>query len=176
MGRFLFLFGLKRENNTFALKYKTPIMKTIKFIALATVVISLTACKTLESSNTAKDADIYGPTVFQKPVMADLEVKATKVTATYSCSSSVAESAAKSMALLEALKTSNADVLIEPRYEINRTLGKMEVIVTGYPASYTNFRPMVAADTLFINAANPASAGSTTTQGPLSLSKKFLKK
>ena len=151
-------------------------MKTIKFIALATAIISLGACKTLESSNTAKDADIYGPTVFQTPVMADLDVKDTKVTATYSCSASVPVESAKSMALLEALKSSNADVLIEPRYEINRTIGKMVVIVVGYPATYKNFRPMVAADTLFIQSSRPASAGSTTTQGPLSLSKGLLKK
>jgi len=126
-------------------------MKTIKNLFILATLVSLGACSTLKT-NTVKESDISGPTVIQKPVVADLDVSDKKVTGTYTTSSKNTVTYAKQMAINEALKPSNADVLIEPRYEITKSFRKIEVTVTGYPATYKNFRPMETSDTTFIKA------------------------
>ena len=55
------------------------------------------------------------------------------------------------MAVTDALKKSNSDVLVEPRYEINTSFKQTTVGVSGYPATYKDFRPMVLQDTMFID-------------------------
>ncbi len=108
----------------------------------------LTSCKSY--SKTAVSSDIQGPTVIQKPVVADLDVKEKKVSGTATAKGSKRVSELKEMALNDALTKANADVLIEPRYEISTSGNKSTVTVTGYPATYKNFRPMEPADTIFI--------------------------
>lgn len=108
----------------------------------------ITSCKT--TSITTVAADINGPTVIQKPVVADLDVKETRVSGTATVKGSVSVDELKQMAISDALKKSNADVLIEARYEITSSFKQTTVNVSGYPGTYKNFRPMEAQDTMFI--------------------------
>ncbi len=129
-------------------------MKILQLSFILALVFSFNSCKTIKST-TVKETDVSGPTVIQKPVIADLDVKEAKVSGSFSGSSSFSVSHAKEMAVADALKSSNSDVLVEPRYEISKSFRKIEVTVTGYPATYKNFRPMEAADTIFVNTMAP---------------------
>lgn len=77
--------------------------------------------------------------------IADLQVSSTKIEHTCSFNSlddDAGRDAAKSYAVNQALKLyGNADVLIEPKYEIKAEDGHIvSVYVSGYPATYCNFR------------------------------------
>lgn len=104
-------------------------------------------------SNTTVATDIKGPTVIQKPVVADLDVKESRVTGSATAKRSITETEIKQMAVYDALKKSNSDVLVEPRYEITTNMKETTVTVTGYPGTYKNFRPMEVQDTMFIDRA-----------------------
>ena len=51
----------------------------------------------------------------------------------------------------DALRSSGADILIEPVYEIQTTGNSTHVTVTGFPGRYTNFRQAEPRDSLFID-------------------------
>lgn len=123
-------------------------MKSLSYISVLLIILTIVSCKTM--SNTTVTTDVNGPTVIQKPVVADLDVQETRVTGTAKAGRSTPEAEVKQLAVADALKKLNADVLIEPRYEVSTTLKETTVIVTGYPATYKNFRPMEAKDTIFI--------------------------
>lgn len=115
-----------------------------KIILLISLVALFCSCKVTTSS--VKTFDIQGAVV-QTPLMADLEVNPTKVKA-------VAHGenleAVKIEAMAEALRISNADVLVHPQYKAIGTNGDVTVTATGYPAIYKNFRNMTAQDTSIV--------------------------
>ena len=56
------------------------------------------------------------------------------------------------MAGVNAIKTANADVLIAPVYEIETKGNKTTVTVTGFAATYKNFRNATVADSTLVEA------------------------
>lgn len=120
-----------------------------KLIVAGLIVVSATACKT--TSHTTVTSDVAGPTVIQKPVVADLEVGEARVKGTATAKGSTPISEVKELAVLDAVTKANVDVLVEPRYDITKSFRKVTVDVSGYPAKYKNFRPMEAQDTIFID-------------------------
>jgi hypothetical protein len=123
---------------------------TIKLSILCIGILASTvACKSY--SKTTVEKDISGPTVIQKPVVADLEVGQERISGTVTDKRSVPLNELKRAALTDALTKSKSDVLVEPRYEVTTDARKTTVTVTGYPAKYKNFRPMEAKDTMFID-------------------------
>ena len=100
--------------------------------------LMLMSCGVTKSS-TAKSLDIYG-TVMHIPVVADLDVKQNKVFATISFQGKVATESIKNKVIGEALKQANADILIEPSFEIETKGSSSKITVKGYPATYKNFR------------------------------------
>lgn len=113
------------------------------------LLLTFSSCKSY--SKTTVTSDIQGPTVIQKPVIADLDVQPTRVIGTATGKGASAIDELKQQALSDALMKSNADVLIEPRYEISSKFNRSTVNVTGYPATYKNFRSMEAEDTIFVS-------------------------
>ena len=111
----------------------------------------LASCTTTRKVETAKTLDIYGPGVIQNPVIADLDVKETKVTGSAVGRSKETE-AVKNMALADAIKKANVDVLVEPSFVIENVGSKSTVTVTGFPATYSNFRKATPADSLMVEA------------------------
>jgi hypothetical protein len=89
--------------------------------------------------------DIYGPGVMHYPVIADLDVKNTKVTESVNGPSKDLEKL-KVEAVNKAVKTAAADLLVEPVYEVEGTGRNVVVTVTGFPATYKNFRPAAETD------------------------------
>jgi hypothetical protein len=52
----------------------------------------------------------------------------------------------KVLAMNDAIKTAGADILVEPTFEIVSENNKTTVTVTGFPATYTNFRSITNDD------------------------------
>ncbi|MCZ8197985.1 MAG: hypothetical protein O9267_10290 [Flavobacterium sp.] len=119
-----------------------------RVIALFLATLMLTSCSVGKSSSaTAKTLDIYGAGVIHKPTLVDLEVKDTKTSGT--SSGKILEKSVdviKHEAVVNALKTFNSDVLIEPKFETETSKGVTTVSVSGFPANYKNFRAIKAED------------------------------
>ncbi|MFA5782846.1 MAG: hypothetical protein WC868_11330 [Bacteroidales bacterium] len=120
--------------------------KQILFLTIVTSTF-LTSCTVLKTS-TSKTMDIYGAGVIQKPVLVDLDVKETKVTgtATATMTKSTSLETVKQKAVADALKKTNADVLIEPKFETETSGRRTTATVTGFPATFKNFRSITAED------------------------------
>jgi len=134
--------------------------------------IFIASCVTISKTESAATRNVVGLGVIQAPTMATLDVSSTKVTELFSIRAknkfnfsfsfgkkSEAIAMSKDKALLNAyahavsklLIKHNADVLIEPKYSFetmaSRKTTTYNIIVSGYPATYKNFRPAVYADT-----------------------------
>ena len=113
------------------------IMKHINLVITLSILF-LASCTT-QHAITTKTTDIYGSVVIQKPVLVDMDVKEEKVSATINARGKKVSDDLKNQVLAEAIKKSNADVLVEPRFETDIKGRKMTVTVTGFPATYKNF-------------------------------------
>ena len=117
------------------------------------LIASLASCSSMKSTtNTAKTLPIYGSGVIQKPVIVELDVKQAKVTATVNGKLGSNIEVLKSEAVSQAVKTAGADVLVEPYYTIVSQRGVSTVTVTGFPATYKNFRDIKPEDVPLIKA------------------------
>ena len=115
------------------------------FAWIVSIALLLPSCAVTSKTETARSIGIYGPGVLQNPVMADLDVNEVKVTGNATGRKShLAE--VKNLAITDALKKANADVLIEPIFTVEINGSKVTAIVTGYPSVYKNFRSVTAAD------------------------------
>ncbi len=114
-------------------------MKNYLFVFISISSLFLVSCATLKTS-TSKSLDIYGSGVIQKPVVADLNVVQTKVTGFAKETASQSVESIKQKAVADALKKSSSDVLIEPKFETETKGGYTTATVTGWPATYSNFR------------------------------------
>lgn len=123
------------------------------FLALFAIVVTLASCRgTKAVTNTSKTLNIYGAGVIQKPVIVDLDVKQTKVTAIAKGKLGSNIEALKAEAVSVAVKNAQADVLVEPTYTIVSDRGVSTVTVSGFPATYKNFRDITAEDVPLIKA------------------------
>lgn len=123
---------------------------------IALAAMALTSCSTVShtASTSTVDTKICNLTV------ADLEVSTTKAAKTvdwkWSPLRSVSMSETKDNASGELLMEAGADVLVEPQYVVKRrgAFRGGSLTVTGYPATYRNFRSMTKADAEMIALAN----------------------
>lgn len=110
-------------------------MKKVILSLAAIVAMGMVSCTTVTKTATTVGVD----TSIASYNLADLEVSSKKISFTYTpTSAELKGSNLKKCAVHEALKANgNADVLVAPEYVVknNRT-----VTVTGYPATYKNFR------------------------------------
>ena len=109
------------------------------------VVLFFSSCAVLSKTETAKTTGIYGPGVLQYPVLADLDVKESKVTGTATGRSS-ATADVKNLAVADAIKKANADVLVEPVFDLQTKGSTVTANVSGFPGTYKNFRPVSQSD------------------------------
>ncbi|GAB4281663.1 MAG: hypothetical protein Kow0068_06180 [Marinilabiliales bacterium] len=121
-----------------------------KLFIFSTLITLLSSCSVMKTS-TSKALDIYGAGVIQIPVVVDLEVSEKKVTGSSEGYSSNIESI-KQDAIADALKSSNADVLVEPKFETETSGGITKATVTGFPATYKNFRSLKEEDIKLLEA------------------------
>ena len=124
-----------------------------KMLSVIAVTIAFASCGNIKSTtNTSKSLSIYGSGVIQKPVIVDLDVKQTKVTATASGKEGSSIEALKAQAVSVAVKNAQSDVLVEPTYIIVTNKGTSTVTVSGFPATYKNFRDITMEDVPLIRA------------------------
>jgi hypothetical protein len=112
------------------------------FLLFLGACLMLSSCSSIARIITVKQLDIYGSGVIQKPVIVDLEVRETKVSGFSSMKSITPVEIVKKNAVADALKNAKADVLIEPKFEIEKNSRTITASVTGFPAFYRNFRPI----------------------------------
>lgn len=121
---------------------------TRKILAAGIAALALSSCSTIThtSQTAAVDTQVYNLTV------ADMKVAAKKDSVTvdwkWNPLSTISLSAQKETATHTLLGKSDADVLVEPEYIVKRRglFRGGSVTVTGYPATYSNFRAMTAED------------------------------
>lgn len=111
---------------------------------------ALYSCSSLQKTSTAKTLDIIGAGILHFPVVADLDVRETKVSGSITGRTGSSIDLMKMEAIAAALKSGSADVLVEPAYQIETEGSRVSVTVTGFPANYKNFRKMTDADTTLI--------------------------
>ena len=127
--------------------------KLLPGLSIVLFAASLASCSSMKSTtNTAKTLPIYGAGVIQKPVIVELDVKQSKVTATVSGKLGSNVETLKAEAVSAAVKNAAADVLIEPTYTIVTNRGASTVTVSGFPATYKNFRDIRIEDVPLIKA------------------------
>ena len=129
-----------------------PYETAMKSPALPGAVLFLSSCAAVRKVDTGKSMEIHGPGVIQNPVIADLDVQEQKVRGTATGRWSAATSV-KQMARVNAFNTANADVLIAPVHEIGTKGNKTTVTVTGFAATYKNFRNATVGDSTLVEAA-----------------------
>lgn len=119
-------------------------MMTRKILAAGIAALALSSCSTIThtSQTAAIDTQVYNLTV------ADMKVAAKKDSVTVDWAwnplSTVSLKAQKETATHSLLNKNEADVLVEPEYIVKRRgiFRGGSVTVTGYPATYANFRAM----------------------------------
>lgn len=102
------------------------------------------SCNTAKWSTT-KTMDVNGAGIIQMPVLADLDIKDIKVSGSARALEMPLENI-KNNAVNDALIKANADVLVEPKFVIEKSTQGTIVTVTGYPATYKNFRNIKVED------------------------------
>lgn len=121
-------------------------------LALSTLfgaLLLVTSCTTVTKTATTTDVN---NSISSFPEVVDLEVQG-KVTHTMTWNfrpfhiGEPKKSTARGNLIAETLKETNADVLLEPQFSFERvSYGERVLTVTGYPATYKNFRKATPAD------------------------------
>ena len=137
----------------------------IYIIPLVLFSVLLAGCATSQKSTTSKSMDIYGAGVIQHPVIAELDVSENRVTGSASSTRGGSMANIRNMAVADALEGTDADILIEPVFETNREGNRLSATVTGYPASYTNFRSISHEDIPLLEAGVLQTAETIETTG-----------
>ena len=139
-------------------------MKVFKpIIVLICIVFSLFSCS-VSKTNTAKTKDINSSGITHLPILANLNIRSTKVTGTATGllkAPMVTKNSIKQEALAVALAKVNGDVLIEPFYRTESVGKQFTVTITGYPATYKDFRMMEEKDTTLFYMAYPEAKNRT---------------
>lgn len=131
----------------FTIRYKIVIVS----FSIATLMSSCMGLATKVSS--AKTIDIDA-SVTAKPGLADLDVKENKVKGSFFDKVAINIESTKREAVAMALRTVNADIMVEPQFTITTANGVNTVEVTGYPAYFKNFRALKNDDLLLFDALN----------------------
>ena len=125
-------------------------MKKIKIIIPVAAMFLIEGC----SNSTYKIAVVKSKYVTQSsiahlPLLVDLSVDDNRANGTFSSRTDLGLEYAKTQAVANALKKSNADVLLQPQYLFENTGSFFNVDVSGLAAHYKNFRQATASmDTL----------------------------
>jgi hypothetical protein len=132
-------------------------------------IVLLSSCTT-QHFITTKTTNIHGAGVIQKPVIVDMEVKEEKVSGTSNGKGKHVTDDLKHLAVADALKKSNADELVEPRFETDIKGRRITVTVTGFPANYKNFHTIKQEEVELlkagkVNEAKTMNAGHVKTKG-----------
>ena len=118
-----------------------------KIIYLIVIFAFMTSCIMQKTETaTTKTLDINGAGVILKPTIVDLDVNGAKVSGRAVAKFGENIEDVKTLLVAEVLRKANADVLVEPRYAFETVNNETTISVSGYPATYKNFRPIKEED------------------------------
>jgi hypothetical protein len=130
-------------------------MKTrdILKISVVGVGIMLTSCTTSVKTATVDTARISrNGFIMAKPQVVDIVVEKRKiegraiiVNSEYGANAIIA---AKNLAVIDAVKKGNADIIVQPIFEIESNVKNTTATVKGFAGKYTDFRDVTSADTM----------------------------
>ncbi len=122
-------------------------------LAALTVAAAFSSCSTVshEATTVAVESKIVSTTVGEMNV--SKQKASSTVNWNWSPFNAVRPSEIQQQAAAQLLRENNADVIVEPVYEIQRRglFRGGTVTVSGYPATYTNFRPLRENEELMLN-------------------------
>lgn len=131
-------------------------MNKLTLAAYACAAITITSCQTVQQTATTTDIKAK---VMQVPTVADLVVQPQRVEASQDWNwkflggDCIAQR--KKHLVYDIVKNAKADVLVEPHVNLTKkTFGKRSLTISGYPATYKNFRKASKEDMEAIHAAN----------------------
>lgn len=137
----------KLEKHSFSFLLKTASIVLICF--------SLASCA-LTSRTASVEVDYIGRDAFvlAKPLAVDIKIENRKIDGTatvqnkkYKKNRAVALQEAKKMAVIEAIKRGDADIIIQPIFETHSNNRTTTASVSGFAAKYKDFREITASDT-----------------------------
>jgi len=119
----------------------------IKIIYLIVISAFMTSC-IIKKTDTATTKILYvnGVGIIQNPTIVDLDVNGAKVSGRAVAKFGENIEDVKTLLVAEVLRKANADVLVEPRYVIETINNESIITVSGYYATYKNFRPIKEED------------------------------
>jgi hypothetical protein len=124
-------------------------------LVLVTASVILSACSTSKIS--VREAEqIQGTAVMHYPMVARMEIKQEKINHVYSDRNCYIERSCEILAYNDALKKLSIDGIFEPIYHHKVDFGMAQIMVTGYPYKYIEFREVTKEDRELL-----ASPGST---------------
>lgn len=132
----------------------------VYLILIPAAMIMLQSCATADYHHTSRKATaktryISQSSITETTVVTDLIVEDKKVNGSFS-GTNVDEESAKSLAVADALKKVNAEVMVEPVFEVEvKDFRDISVQVQGYPARYKNFRSPTREDSILLGLIAP---------------------
>ncbi len=158
--------GDKKNYNPFMMKRLLSLLALV-MISSAAFAQRIERIEYQESSARTLESD---QKMFMTPMIADLEVSPTRIThvereafANLEITPEVIKAMAtfKSVALSHAARAFKADVIVGTTIDVRtNNVGRLEITVTGYPASYRNFRIAQRTELELIEYANTVHTGS----------------
>lgn len=112
----------------------------IKVLLPATLAILLMACGPTYKTATTNIRYTNHGVITHLPLMVDLNIEDGKSFGNFSCRADLGMDYAKNMAVANALKKANADVLVDPLFYTENSGNFLTVDVSGHAAHYKNFR------------------------------------
>ncbi len=134
---------------------KKPLNSLRTFVLLCASLI-VASCA-LSSKSVSVDVDKISQQgfVMAKPIVADVKVEIRKIEGMARVNNKDfggdmlrAESTAKNLAIMDAVKKGDADVIVQPMYTMTRDMTNTTVSVIGFAGKYKAFRQYTAADEL----------------------------
>lgn len=135
-------------------------MKNTKHLTRGAVMVALLAmlasCSATRTANVDVDYVYKNGFMMAKPIVVDITVEKRKIDGKAVIKNSlygkeVATQAAKNLAVIDAVRKGDADILVQPMFEIQGSNGYTTATVSGYAGKYKEFRDATAADTTAFN-------------------------
>lgn len=160
-------------------------MKTIKInsasgttlVAFAVLTLFIASCASSKTASVDESYVAKEGFIMAKPLIADVKVENRKIEGKAVIKNSlygkeVAQLAARNLAVIDAIKRGDADVIVQPVYIIESTSQFTTATVSGYAAKYKDFREVTPQDTLAFRVRRKLNNYYEGVPGVVSISKK----
>jgi len=122
-------------------------------MALIVFVATLSSCSSTRQVSVDADNVYKNGFIMAKPMVVDITVEKRKIEGRATIKNEtygreVATEAAKNLAVIDAIKKGDADIIVQPMFEIQGKNGYTTATVSGFAGKYKEFRQATVDDTL----------------------------